>query len=86
VKTVFCKNDTLFPNFKIGKMYMYNMCNDNYYIIDEYSIVWRFDKKWQNKFQDFFNFKTKYILFDSMFYEIKELRRLKLEKLNGFNI
>ena len=88
-KIAICKSNTLYPNFILNKVYYYeygDTLNDYYKncycVIDEFSIPFRFDKKWQNQFQDFFNFKPKNILFDAMFYDIAESRRIKLKKIS----
>ena len=83
-KIVVCKNDTFSPNFKKDKIYYCEYYNNIYYIIDDFSILFTFDKKHQTPLQDFFNFKPKNALFDSMFYDIEESRKLKLEKIQNF--
>jgi len=80
-KIAICKNDILSPNFKKDKIYYYEY-NDGYFVMkDDFSIVFTFDEKRQNSFQEFFNFKFRGILFDSMFYNISESRRIKLNKI-----
>jgi hypothetical protein len=81
MKKIICKNNTFSPNFKKDKIYHYEYNNGIYSIIDDFSILFKFDKKHQTSFQDVFNFKPKNALFDDFFYELKEFRKLKLEKL-----
>jgi hypothetical protein len=81
-KIAICKSNVFSPNFKLDKIYYYEYDNGIYSIMDDFSILFKFDKKWQTPFQDFFNFKPKKALFDELFYELKECRKLKLEKLS----
>jgi len=81
-----CKNNIFSPNFKENKIYYYEYDNGTYFIIDDFSITFEFDEKWQSHFKDFFNFKPKKALFDNIFYKLKESRKIKLEKLSKLKI
>jgi len=81
-KIAICKSNVFSPNFKVDKTYYYEYDNGIYSIIDDFSILFKFDEKCQTSFQNFFNFKHKNALFNDLFYDLKECRKLKLEKLS----
>jgi hypothetical protein len=85
-KIAVCKNSTFEPNFKNGKIYYYEYNNGIYSIVDDFSITFNFDKKWQTQIQDFFNFKPKNALFNDFFINLKESRKLKLEQLQKIKL
>ena len=66
-KIAICKSSVFSPNFKLDKIYYYEYDNGVYSIIDDFSILFKFDKKWQTPFQDFLTLNQKRRYFMSSF-------------------
>jgi len=84
-KTAICKSNILSPNFKKGKLYYYEFNNNEYIISDDFNITFKFDKKHQNKLIYLFIYRNRNILFDDIFYQLHENRKLKLKALQIIN-